>query len=338
LEAHRATPLLLVLALLLVFVQGENDLYELLGIDEGASESEIKKAYRTLSKTHHPDKGGSAAKFKELTAAYEVLSDGEKRALYDVGGLSAVESGSGKRDPWGRPIGVPKGPPVDVTVRVPLEDMYKGGNVRANVRRRVVCRGCKEDRSWSSWLGSGQKDKCAGCERTCPPELKTVQKRMGPMLVNQEVEVPSQEKCKEEVRELQATIERGADDGTKIVFERASEQKPGSIPGDVHITLQGEKHAVFSRDGTHLSMQLHISLKQALLGFSRTIRHLDGHLVEIRHDTISRPQQVLVLPAEGMPVHGVPSEFGELRVTLLVDMPAALTAEEREFVTNHFDS
>ena len=86
------------------------DAYELLGLaSREASDAEIKKAYRRLSVKHHPDKGGDAAAFKELTSAYEVLSDGERRALYDVGGMSAVEKGAGGRDMFGRSTGVPKG-------------------------------------------------------------------------------------------------------------------------------------------------------------------------------------------------------------------------------------
>jgi len=301
-----------------------------LGIDESATDGEVKRAYRSLSKQHHPDKGGDVRKFKELSAAYEVLSDGEKRSLYDAGGMAAVEKGVGGRDMFGRPIGVQKGAPVDVAVRVPLEDMYRGGDVRAHVRRRVVCRGCTG--------GRRAGDKCAACGPSCPPEHKTVPRRMGNMLVHQEVEVPSEERCKEEVRTLHAVIERGADDGAKITFERASEQTPGEIPGDVRITLTTASHAVFSRNGRDLSMELRISLKQALLGFSRTIRHLDGHEVLISASNVSTPHQVLTLRGEGMPVQGVPSEFGDLHVKLLVDFPTRLTAEERDFVASHFDS
>ena len=127
---------LAILAALALAIDDPGDLYEILGIADAATDAEIKRAYRQMSLKHHPDKGGDPKRFTEISFAYEVLSDGEKRALYDAGGWSAVEKGSGGTDPWGRPTGVPKGGDVSVTVTVPLEDMYVGGRVRATVRRR----------------------------------------------------------------------------------------------------------------------------------------------------------------------------------------------------------
>ena len=303
------------------------DLYEILGVSESASAAQIKKVYRTLSLKHHPDKGGSTERFKEITRAYEVLSDGDKRARYDAGGLKAVEE-EPRRDMWGRPIGVQKGKDVSSKIRVTLEDLYVGSVVNAQVRRRVVCRGCRTNR---------QSAKCTGCGPSRPAERKTVQKQMGHMIFNQEVEVPSEERCKEEATMLEAVVERGMADGASITFERASEQTPGMVPGDVVLRIETVRHRVFKRDGSDLSMQLHLTLQQALLGFSRTIRHLDGHPVTIENKGVSQPHQVLTLPGEGMPVHGVPSEFGVLRVEVIVGLPPRITDEERQFVEGHFE-
>mmetsp|Transcript_19999 Transcript_19999/g.63846 ORF Transcript_19999/g.63846 Transcript_19999/m.63846 type:complete len:277 (+) Transcript_19999:383-1213(+) len=216
---------------------------------------------------------------------------------------------------------------VEVTVRAPLEDFYKGGTVRANVRRRVVCRGCR---------GHEEHQRCSGCSRTCPAETKVVQRRMGPMLINEEVQVPSEELCREEVKTLHAVIERGAEEDTAVTFERSSEQSPGEVPGDVLLRLRSESHAAFTRRGADLEMELRISLRQALLGFKRRIRHLDGHEVLISHAAVSTPGMVLTFDNEGMPRHGVPSEYGALRVTLQIDFPSELTADERAFTANHF--
>jgi DnaJ-class molecular chaperone len=114
-------------------------------------------------------------------------------------------------------------------------------------------------------------------------------------------------------------------------------QTPGRIPGNVVLKLKTARHAVFRRDGNDLHMIMKISLRAALLGFERTIRHLDGRDVVIRNDAISTHGQVLTIKGEGMPIHGVPSEFGVLRVTLAVEMPRELSPAERAFVESHFE-
>ena len=325
-------PLLFLLSLHTTSAQ-EDDLYEILGIDESATEREIKNGYRKRSLATHPDKGGDAAEFKKVSEAYEILSSEEKRTLYDAGGMKAVAQGAGATDPWGRPVGVTKGKDSTITVKVPLEEIYAGGSVRIKVHRRVVCRGCASKRGRGT-----EPERCLGCSATCPPTKRMVQRRMGPLLMNEEVEEPSKEFCKIDAKVLVAEIERGAPEDSEIQFPRASEQSPGRIPGHVRVRLRAAKHAVMRRNGTELYMTLRLPLRDALLGFERTIRHFDGHPVVIRHgpNQVASHGQTLRLKGEGMPVHGVPSEFGDLHVTLAIAMPKAITQEERIFVERHF--
>jgi DnaJ-class molecular chaperone len=235
---------------------------------------------------------------------------------------------------FGRPTGVQRGGDVSVAVSIPLEDMYRGGNVRVNVTRRVVCRGCSNQAQRRG--GAAAIARCNECGPTCPHVTKIVHQRMGMMLMQREVQEPSPERCKEDTKVLVGTVERGMADDAELVFQRASEQTPGRIPGNVVVKLKSARHAVFHRVETDLFMTISIPLRQALLGFERTIRHLDGHTVVISNDGITTHGQVLKLAGEGMPVHGVPSEFGSLHVTVTVEMPKVLTPEERAFVTDHF--
>jgi DnaJ family protein A protein 2 len=138
-------------------------LYETLEVDKGASKKDIRKAYMKLSRTHHPDKGGDAHKFKEISAAYEILSDDDKRAQYDKYGLDGVSGddvgaaggedlfsmffGGGGRSR--RSAGPRKGPSVNHPLKASLEDLYNGKTVKLAVNRKVIqgtpveCTRCK---------------------------------------------------------------------------------------------------------------------------------------------------------------------------------------------------
>merc|ERR1719269_88840 len=147
------------------------------------------------------------------------------------------------------------------------------------------------------------------------------------MIVQQEVQVDSKEKCKREEKTLRATIERGMPDGEQIVFKYESEQKPGQIPGDVVLKLKTVTHPTFKRSRDSLSMKMAIPLRAALLGFETSFKHLDGHTVTIKRTSVTKPGQVIRIKGEGMPKHGTPSEFGDLSITFTVEFPAKVDAE-----------
>ncbi|KAJ1633343.1 HSP40/DnaJ peptide-binding protein [Pavlovales sp. CCMP2436] len=123
----------------------------------------------------------------------------------------------------------------------------------------------------------------------------------------------------------------------ELIFERMSEQKPKQIPGSVVLTLRQKRHALFRRDGNDLAIELRISLKEALLGFERSLVHLDGHEFTVRskqskagEPLVTRPGDTLVVKGEGMPLHNFPSEFGNLKATISVDFPTAVSTEQAD--------
>lgn len=150
-----------------------------------------------------------------------MLNDPDKRILYDTGGMEAVEeaakeaAGGGRQamDPFSMFFGggggggggksSTKGPDFKMGLDVSLEDIYTGKTVNARIKRRVVCRGCRRADT------PERRARCAQCGR-CPNEVRTVHRQMGPgMIVQQQEEVPSKEKCVEEETTLDAVIERG---------------------------------------------------------------------------------------------------------------------------------
>lgn len=325
----------------------EEDLYAVLGVDPDSDENVIKRAYRKLSRKYHPDKnrGDDSAKdmFEKIRNAYEVVGDPDNRILYDTGGIEAVRdaqkqdaAGGQAMDPFAAFFGggnqnqerrkAKKGNDARVELEVSLEDMYSGGEVSASIKRRIVCRGCKN---------KPRTGKCKDCGR-CPNELKTEMVQMAPgFQVQQQVEVPSKHRCKEESTKLTAQIEKGMDNGSEIKFERMSEQRPGMIPGDVIFVVKQKPHSTFRREGNDLHIDFDISLREALLGFEKTILHLDGHEVVLKSKKITRPLQVRRIEGEGMPHHEVPSEYGHLYVKYKVIFPSSLTPEQKDFVEKY---
>jgi DnaJ family protein A protein 2 len=140
-------------------------LYETLGVDKEATQSQIKKAYMLRAKKEHPDKGGDPEKFKELQHAYDILGDEEKRRLYDAGGEDAVESGGAGGGPsdifdalfggGGRRArsGPVKGEPTVHPIKVGLEDLYSGKEVNLAVTRTIY----EKDASGSVMDNTGQR-------------------------------------------------------------------------------------------------------------------------------------------------------------------------------------
>ena len=207
-----------------------------------------------------------------------------------------------------------------MTMDVSLEDMYCYSRPRSRAASSVADAANARSATWTAW-------RCT----TAPNEVRMVQRQMAPgFVVQQQEEVPSTEKCKNEPKTLTATIERGVKDGERITFERASEQRPGFIPGDVIMVLKQRKHRLFERRGDDLYHKITISLKQALTGFKRTLKH-HGHKVEIdTFGTVVHYGEVRKFPGEGMPVHNFPSQFGDLHVEFRVDFPRQLNEKQIE--------
>jgi DnaJ-class molecular chaperone len=327
--------------------ESDVDLYEVLGVDEEATNSQIRSAYRKLSVQYHPDKCGTAecAKmFDTIRNANEVLGDEDYRILYDTGGMEAVEESKaeeqrgggrggdmfsqffggqqrGAQDDGKKKRKGKKGPDANVDLDVSLADMYNGNEVAASINRRVVCRGCKNKKS----------EKCDKCGR-CPNEVKMVLRNMGGFQIQQQEEVASKEKCRDEDTILNAVVEKGVLGGHQLTFERMSEQRPGEIPGDIIMSLRQKPHHIFQRQENDLHMEMKISLKEALLGFTRTVVHLDGHEVKLTANKVTKPMETQKIKGEGMPFHNFPSQFGDLYVKMKVDFPSALSDLQKQVI------
>ncbi|OQS04698.1 hypothetical protein THRCLA_03085 [Thraustotheca clavata] len=334
--------------------------YNVLGVSKDASAADIKKAFRKLALKNHPDKGGDPELFKDITVAYETLSDPEKRELYDKYGEEGLQQGGGPSagadifsQMFGGGMRQPRGPPrgEDLThpLKVSLEDLYNGKTVKLAVNRDVICSGCS---------GKGGAD---GAEKTCDTcngrGMRIQHRQIAPGMVQQVQSVcpdcrgqgktiRESDRCKackgnkvtKERKVLEVHIEKGMRNNQRITFKGEADQAPGTIAGDIVFVVQEKEHALFQRKGANLIMEKKISLVEALCGFETIIEHLDGrHLhVKTKPGEVIKPNQFKAIHGEGMPQHGNPFVKGQLVILFKVDFPTQLTAEQARVLATVF--
>ncbi|KAF4135872.1 DnaJ central domain [Phytophthora infestans] len=373
---RRRSPLLLLLLVLLTFVSNVHafgfnfgfdgghhehhhehehehvDFYETLGLTMEASEAQIKKAYRKLSLKYHPDKNKgdeeAEGRFHEISRAYEVLSDQQKRQVYDLEGFAGLErdekSGGRPSSPFDAFFGgggKQRGPDAAVDMPVTLEELYNGAKKEAQFARNVICRKCR-----GTGAKGGKTTKCKTCGGS---GHVLVEQKMGPgFTVQMQQPCPKcggrgktfKEACPfchgnkvvKEDKVLTAEIERGMPSTHQIVFERESEQRPGMVPGDVIFRLHQVPHHRFRRAGDDLHHDLEISLEEALLGYKKPLKHLDDRTIVLTNSKVTTPFEVRTVQEEGMPAHNYPSQHGNLHVHHEIQFPAMLSAEQKELV------
>jgi len=335
----------------------ETKYYDLLEVQPNAGDADLKKAYRKKALRLHPDKGGDPELFKEVTHAYEVLSDPQKRDMYDArgeAGLSEGPGGMGGMDAsdlfsslfgggsggffghGGRGRHEPrKTKDLMHKIAVSLEDLYKGKTTKLALTRHVICIKCK---------GKGGKDgamrRCTGCHGT---GMKTTIRQMGPMIQqfqtacnecdgNGEV-INAKDRCKtcagkkvvSEKKHLEVHIDKGMKSGQHVTFSGESDQAPGVEPGDVVIVVEEKPHERFKRQDTNLYIQVEVDLLTALGGGQIAIKHLDDRVlvVNLVPGEVLKHGQMKVISGQGMPSHRH-HEPGDLFVALEVNFPDSL--------------
>lgn len=336
------------------------DLYNILKVHRSASSGEIKKAYYKLAKEYHPDKNPEEGeKFKEISFAYEVLSNPEKKEVYDRHGIQGLKDGGSSPGGFpsdifgslfgglfgGMPFGFSemggggggrrrRGEDSHHSLKVTLEDLYNGKTTRLSLSKRIICPKCN---------GQGGKPGAVHPCRTCAGQgVKITIHRIAPGIAQQMQTIcPSchgqcqvmneRDRCKQchgkkvtqENKVLEVHVDIGMKDGQKIVFRGEGDQTPDIEPGDVIIQLQQKEHAFFKRTGNDLSCTHRITLSEALCGFDFTIKHLDGRHLVIRSPVgvVVEPGTVRCVKNEGMPFHKQIFEKGNLYIKFEVTFP-----------------
>lgn len=326
--------------------------YELLGVDKSASCADIKKKYRLLAKTMHPDKGGDAKKFAEITHAAEILSDPDKRKVYDAHGEEGINQGipaSGPTDLFDLLSGRSRDtndskrtPDTSFTLKVSLEDLYNGASKKIAINRDRVCSSC-------NGKGGDKVNTCTSCKGK---GMITKMTQMGPGMFSQSTGpcdkcrgqgriIEDSSMCKvcrgnqvvKERKVIEITVDKGAPNHHKYNFYGESDEAPGMQPGDLVVIIEEKEHEVFKRKKADLIMTKKISLKEALTGYRFVINHFDGDkVIESSIGDIVKPGDVRTVEELGMPLMRTPYKHGNLFIYFEVEfpLPGSLSAKDMQ--------
>jgi len=351
----------------------ETEYYDLLGVEPDASGDDIKKNYRKMAMKYHPDKNPNnpeaAEKFKEISEAYEVLSDQNKREMYNKYGKEGLKEGGfhagsasdiferffgggggmfgGMFGGGGGRGGPVQGEDIMHQIAVSLEDLYKGKTSKLAVTRNIICSKC----TGSGAKKEGASQRCGTCDGR---GIRLIIKQLGPGMIQQMQTVcqdcggkgetiKEEDKCdvckgKKVVKDkkiLEVHIEKGMREGQKITFAGESDQAPGVEPGDIIFVLKQKDHPHFRRQGGDLYVEHKITLIDALGGTSFTINHLDDRVLLVRTEEgdVIKPGDVRIIPKEGMPTHKRPFDKGNLYVKFDVIFPESNTFTKAQLKT-----
>jgi molecular chaperone DnaJ len=341
----------------------ERDLYEILGVPKGASEAEIKRAFRKLAQQWHPDVNADAdadERFKEVNEAYQVLSDPQRRQAYDMFGRAGINAGLGGNEGFsagfggfgdifdaffggaaqaggrhGRPAA---GSDLRYDLRITFAEAVAGTDKEIEFPVLGRCPACS---------GSGAKPGTSAT--TCPQcagrgEVRTVRQTMLGQMVNVSacprcrgegtiVEQPC-DTCRgdgrtERRKKLRVSIPAGIDEGHQVRLSGEGEVGPrGGPPGSLYVAVHVAPHPQLKREGTEIYYELDVSIAQAALGTRVVVPTIEGpEEIEIKPGT--QPGTELRLRGRGVPHLRRTGSRGDLHVFVRVAVPTKLTKEER---------
>lgn len=315
--------------------------YDVLGVSKSSSADEIKKAYRRKALETHPDKGGDANIFKEVNEAYDVLSDENKKQIYDKYGKEGLEHGVpmeqnemfsnifdmfGGMQGFGNHFNDMEQRTQDKMHELPvsLEDVFNGKTFKVHITRTEI------DQTKIS-----KCNKCGGTGR------HSIIQQMGPMIIRQDIGrcpecngekfkiLPNASKEVEE--DLEINIEPGTPDTTSLVFKGKINDIPGQKRGNLIFVVKYKPHNIFKVNKLDLEITLDINLFEALSGCIRYVKFLDNSTLKISTNKVIQPNKTYIIRGEGLRRKNT---RGDLYVKFNIEFPKTLISDKIESLLN----
>lgn len=348
-------------------VRAESDFYSVLGVSRNASKSEIKSAYRKLARSYHPDvnkEPGAEQKFKDISNAYEVLSDDEKRAIYDkygeaglkgsgmgtgdysnpfdlfeslfegFGGMGGMGGGRAARN---RPM---QGDDESYNLVLNFKEAVFGVEKEIEITRLEGCNTCD---------GSGAKPgtKPTTC-KTCGGQGQVVSSTRTPLGIFQQVSTCNtcggtgefSTPCKtcggdgrvRKTKRISLKVPAGVDSGSRLrVRSEGNAGRRGGPPGDLYVFIDVLSDSVLKRDGTNILYTCKVSYIDAILGTTVKVPTVDG-VVDLKIPSGTQPGTTLVMSKKGVPLLGKSNARGDQLVRVQVEIPKRLSSDERKLI------
>jgi DnaJ-class molecular chaperone len=270
------------------------DYYSTLGLKRGASDAEIKKAYRSMAMKHHPDRGGDQNKFKEISTAYEALTDPDKKRIIDMGGDPNAQPGAG----FGQS---------------PFEFHFNTGNIN-DIFGNFGFGG----------FGSQPQRRNKSLNINVEVSLEDVLKGKD---INAEIGIPGGKN-----KIINIAIPPGIENGQQIRYEGMGDNSiPSLRPGDLIVNVIVRPHPTFKREGTSLILEKEVAVYDAILGSFLEIKTLDDKTLSINIPPGTQPETVFSCKGEGLP-HMRTRQRGNLLIKIKVNIPKNLSARQLELI------
>lgn len=351
----------------------EQDYYKILGVDRGADAAEIKKAYRTLAMKYHPDQNKdnpeAEAKFKEITHAYDILKDEQKRAAYDRYGAAAFDgsmgggaggfggagfSGAGGFGNFsdifedmfgdfmaggrgGRAGGPQRGSDIQYAMEITLEDAYNGKDAKIKIPVNDTCDSCNGS---GATAGSGAEDcsTCGGLGRVRQQQGFFTIERACPTCsgAGKTIKDPCK-KCQGQGRvrttkNLQVKIPPGIEEGQRVRLTGEGEAGlHGGPRGDLYVLVNLKPHKFFKRNGSNLYCRVPIPMTQATLGAEIEVPTIEGKRTKVKIPAGTQTGQQFRLKGKGMAVMRSKAR-GDMFIETFVETPVNLNKKQEDLI------